>query len=90
MVLLLGAVTSLLVQGGKLLVNKIGKEASEALILGSVFLISLVFTILKTKGVLSVDMINTFVFTVLSAVATYEIILKNIMPAYKAIFKSEK
>jgi len=89
MILLAGAITSLLVQGGKWLIDKLGYEMAKITILISVFALSLIFALLKYNNILTPEFIQTFVAILTMAIATYELILKNIIKAYDTLFKKE-
>lgn len=86
MTLLIGAAISLIVQFGKWLIGKFGYEAARITILITVFVLSVAFSLLTYNNILTPHFISVLGTILAGAIATYELILKNIMPAYNALF----
>jgi hypothetical protein len=90
MTLLIGALISVLIQIGKWLIGKLGREAANFVILFAVFVLALAYSLLLYKGIVTPELIKTVVLIFSVAIATYETILKWIMPAYNALFGEKK
>jgi hypothetical protein len=86
MTLLLGAFTALIVQLEKYLVGKIGYELTNFLILFSVFCLALALAYGNYAHVISGDLVKNVAIIFASAVATYQVILKPLLPAYDLVF----
>ena len=79
MELLLSLAITILAQGFKKLVNKIGLDYAKFLVLSFVFLLSGIYAYLKYQG-LPLDVIAKEIATVgLSAIGIYEIVYKRLI-----------
>jgi hypothetical protein len=88
MELLLGAITAILIQAGKKLVDRFGRVAASAVILGTGLLLSIAFTLSVKHGIITAEQLTYAATIWASSVATYEIILKRLRPIYDQIFKA--
>jgi len=86
MELLFGALTAVLVEVGKKIVDRFGYKVASLVILGSAFILSVGFSLLTVQGIITKEMITSIAVVWASSVATYEIILKRILPIYGQIF----
>jgi hypothetical protein len=88
MELLLGALTAVLIEAGKKVVDKLGYKIASFAVLGSAFALSVVFSVLTIKGIITSQMISSVGLVWASSIATYEIVIKNLMPIYSKIFSA--
>ena len=79
MEILLGIIAALLLEGYKKLSAKYGTMTTYRSIYLGLFAIALVATVVTTVYPISVDAAKIFVSIVVSAVGTYEIILKRLI-----------
>lgn len=64
--------------------KKFGEKNSRRIVLGSVFIASVVYTILTSAGIITQENIQQVVTLALSAVGTYELVVKSVVyPAIK-------
>lgn len=79
MEILLGIVTSILLEVYKKLSDKFGKTATNRVIYLGLFVLSLGWVILqKYTNFLTIDTLKSYWLLVVSAVGVYEIIIKNL------------
>ncbi len=80
MEILLGILTSFLLEVYKKLSIKFGKEATKRTIYLGLFALSLLWTLLETKGLISFEVLKTYIGLVALAVANYELIIRKVIP----------
>jgi len=76
--LLLGAVSSILLEAYKWLSGRFGKEATNRAMYIGMFALALGWTMLLQQNLISVEAANHFVETLVASVGVYEIIIKNL------------
>lgn len=79
MELLVGAVIAFLMQIYKKINEKFGVNNSNLLVLGGVFLMSLIYSVLRYKGIISENLLKVVVEIFAYAVATYQVVYKAII-----------
>ena len=80
MQIVLGVLTSLLMEGIKRMSNKWGKTMTEGIILGGLFIIILVGTGLTQTHIISEKTIEFIIQTFTVSITTYELVIKKIIP----------
>ncbi|HOH62106.1 MAG TPA: hypothetical protein PK698_06525 [Bacilli bacterium] len=89
MELLVGVIIATLIQGYKKLNEKFGVNNSKLLVLGSVFVLSFGYTLLKFKGVITDEFIKTITTLFLATIGTYQTIFKLILTPVITKFKEK-
>ena len=75
MEILLGVISTSVVEVIKLLTKQFGRELSEKVVHALVFITVAVFTYMTTTGILSWETINNYLQIFVSAYATYNLII---------------
>lgn len=83
MELLLGAVSSLLIEFFKWINKRFGKQVTKRAIYLALFALSLIWTVLIHTGVINEQAVKDFFSMLLYAIGIYEILIKNL----KAVMK---
>ena len=78
MEILFGLLSTGMTECIKLFSKKYGEEMSKKLVHGIVFGIVLVFTLLVSKGVISTEMIKTYVEIFATSYTSYQLIVKPV------------
>ena len=87
MEILIGIVTTGITELTKILAQEFGEKLSKKIVHIIVFVLIFVGTLLIQKGVISMEMINTYIQMFASAYTTYGLIVK---PAKAMILKPKK
>jgi hypothetical protein len=77
--ILLGVISSAILEIIKVISKFIGKEQSKAIVLGFLFVIVLAITFLINEQIISKEMLESYVQVLSSAIATYQLIIKPIV-----------
>lgn len=90
-ILLLGAFTSILTQGFKYLVLKVGKEAAKNLALVAAFIIAAIIAYIQVNELISPALVEKAVTIFGIAIGFYEVIIKRILaPMFDALNETDQ
>lgn len=78
MEILLGVVSSLLLELYKKIQNKLGKEVTRRVIHLSLFILSVVWVVLTQENIITMEAVAEFVKLLGVSVGTYELLIKNL------------
>lgn len=81
MEILLGILTTGVMELIKILSNRFGLELSKKLVFGTLFIVVSIFTFLIRTGFLPMDLVNQYLEILLSAVGTYHLLVKPVKEA---------
>jgi hypothetical protein len=86
MFLTLGVLSSILIELFKWMTTKFGKTLSEGIILGGLFILVVLWTVLTQANIISENTVKFIVATFSVSITTYELVIKKLL----AIIKDNK
>ena len=79
MEILVAIATTVVAELAKVLGSRFGMECTKKLVMATVLIGSVVFTVLMQNGVITQDLINSIAQTLTSSIGIYELVVKRVI-----------